>query len=124
MLAYKGARDFAACKSSLTLNAVLHSVGLSASLGGTALPVQLSKLTASKTFDAGGVQVLAEPSFVVKAKEAALKLVATKSTASLTVEAKLGGGVSYTVRALGATGALLTFAQCKNLSINSVCTTL
>lgn len=97
-LSYKAARDFAGKKSSLNLKSVISSVGLTANFAGKRFPNELTKLTASKTVVAAGVKVLVEPSFASKAKEAALKLVAKKGPAAVTMDIAHSGVATYSVR--------------------------
>lgn len=101
-LAYAGTRDIACAKTSLNLKGAVNTVGLSASLVGSNLPTDLSKICASKTIDASGVTLTAEPSYLVRAKKAALKLVAKKNGASVTCNVPQGGTPTYNVRAFGA----------------------
>lgn len=100
LLTYMMLRDFAAQKSLLTFKSVMNSVALTAHLAGETFPDELMKLTASQTVVARGVKVLAEPSFAIKAKTAALKLVAQRGAAALTVEWDEAGALNvlYSVR--------------------------
>ena len=86
-LGYKAKRDFKAKKTALTLQADVPTGIVSADFSGPTLPSALSKISASASVAAaGGVKIAAEPSLLVKAKTASVKLSAAVAGAALGAE--------------------------------------